>query len=160
MSSTRLGSACGYAIHQRQGVGWSLPLPAKVGESSRFYPDFLWWTSGDACWAIDPTGRHILDAKIPGKLIALEHPRTALVTKGNVDIAANALEEGDGWSIVRARTSLPPTVQYYETCSTCSEALFLGVKRRRSDRSASGSAAFRFPSPSSPSGGDIGDRRP
>lgn len=96
------------------GVGWSLPLPAKVGESSRFYPDFLWWITDDLCWAIDPTGRHILDAKIRGKLIALDRPRIALVTKGNVDLAANALEGDEGWSVVKARVSLPPTVQYYE----------------------------------------------
>jgi type III restriction enzyme len=96
-------------------VGFGIPLPAKVGDSSRFYPDFLWWASDDLCWAIDPTGQHLLDAKVRGKLIALDRPRVALVTKGRVDLAANAFSAAEGWSLVHARAALPAAAQYYET---------------------------------------------
>lgn len=97
------------------GVGFSIPLPAKVGESSRFYPDFLWWISDELCWAIDPTGQHLLDAKVRGKLVALDNPRVVLLTKGHVDLAANNLSGNEGWSLVHARASLPATVQDFET---------------------------------------------
>src|SRR5688572_24331284 len=40
-------------------IGFSIPLPIKVGDSTRFYPDFLWWVHG-ICWAIDTTGKHLL----------------------------------------------------------------------------------------------------
>lgn len=104
-------------------VGFGIPLPAKVGDSSRFYPDFLWWVSDDLCWAIDPTGQHLLDAKVRGKLIALDKPRVALVTKGHVDLSANALSGTDGWSLVRARTALPAAAQQFETLAELLESL-------------------------------------
>ena len=59
------------------GQGYGIPLPKKVGDSLAFYPDFLIWKKG-VCWAVDTTGRHLLDAKVRGKLFALEAPKLAL----------------------------------------------------------------------------------
>lgn len=73
-------------------LGYSIPLPAKVDESSRFYPDFLWWPDPTAtCWALDTTGRHLLNAKVRGKLIALDEPSVALVVRGEIDLTAGTI---------------------------------------------------------------------
>lgn len=95
--------------HASQGFG--IRLPKKVGESSTFYPDFLVWI-GDECWAIDTTGRHLLDEKVRGKLITLQTPRMALVVRGEVDLHSGARESKDGWSVVLGRPSLSPIVDH------------------------------------------------
>jgi type III restriction enzyme len=93
----------------RQGFG--VPLPKKVGESSTFYPDFLIWRD-DICWAVDTTGRHLLDEKIRGKLVSLENPRMALVVRGTVDLESGAREGKNGWSLVIGRPNLKPIVEH------------------------------------------------
>ncbi len=95
-------------------LGFSIPLPVKVDESSRFFPDFLWWVDEETCWALDTTGRHLLNAKVRGKLIAFDQPRIALVVRGQVDLANNALVEKDGWSLVRARPHREATSEMYQ----------------------------------------------
>jgi type III restriction enzyme len=87
--------------------GFSIPLPAKVEDSTRFYPDFLWWVTDSVCWALDPTGRHLLNAKVRGKLIALDNPQVALLVRGHVDLPTNTFMSKTGWSLVRARSVLP-----------------------------------------------------
>lgn len=67
-------------------LDYGIPLPMKSASSSTFYPDFLWWVNGTV-WAIDPTGKHILDEKIRGKLLAVPEPlKIALVTRGRLDV--------------------------------------------------------------------------
>ncbi len=92
---------------------FSIPLPAKVDDSSRFFPDFLWWV-GDVCWALDTTGAHLLEPKVRGKLIALTHPRVALVVRGRVDLATNSKTTEEAWSLVRARSDLPPSSEVFD----------------------------------------------
>ncbi len=91
--------------------GYGVPLPKKVGDSLTFYPDFLIWKKG-VCWAVDTTGRHLLDAKVRGKLLALEAPKMALVVRGTVDLSRDASEGKDGWSLVLPRTAMEPRVEY------------------------------------------------
>lgn len=92
-------------------LGYGIPLPKKVGDSSTFYPDFLVWHDGTA-WAVDTTGRHLLDEKVRGKLIALVTPSVALVVRGMVDLNTGSREGRDGWSIVIGRPSLKPLVEH------------------------------------------------
>jgi len=66
-----------------RGDGYGIQLPVKVGTSGTFYPDFIWWIDG-ACFAMDPTGQHILDAKVRGKLLTIDVPKIALITRGRV----------------------------------------------------------------------------
>jgi type III restriction enzyme len=80
--------------------GYGLQLPASVDGSNSFYPDFLWWVDGQ-CWAIDTTGRHLLDAKVRGKLLALADPKIALVTRGRLDPTWHRLEDKTGWTLIR-----------------------------------------------------------
>lgn len=103
--------------------GFSIPLPAKVEDSMRFYPDFLWWISDDMCWALDTTGKHLLDAKIRGKLIALDNPRVALVVRGQVDLSHNAVTSKTGWSLVRARPHLSAASERFDDLQTLLESL-------------------------------------
>ena len=90
--------------------GYGIPLPKKVGDSLAFDPDFLIWKKG-VCWAVDTTGRHLLDAKVRGKLFALEAPKLALVVRGSVDLGSGSREGKDGWSLVLPRPNLPPLVE-------------------------------------------------
>jgi type III restriction enzyme len=94
-------------------LGYSIPLPIKAGDSTRFYPDFLWWVD-DRCWAIDTTGKHLLDEKVRGKLVGIEPPRTALVVKGKVDVAKGIRLDRLGWTLVVARPGLTPLVDHSE----------------------------------------------
>jgi type III restriction enzyme len=91
--------------------GWSLPLPAKVGDSNSFYPDFLWWVK-KSCFAIDPTGRQILEEKIRGKLLALNNPRIALVTRGRIT-SQWTRTESEGWTLLVPREGMKPSPEYF-----------------------------------------------
>lgn len=90
-----------------RGGGYGIQLPMKVGDSNSFYPDFLWWVNS-TCYAIDPTGQYILDAKIRGKLLQIPVPKIVLLTKGRVTSDWLNIEDRDGWTIVRARTNPAP----------------------------------------------------
>jgi type III restriction enzyme len=94
-----------------ESQGYGVPLPKKVGDSSTFYPDFLIWKKGE-CWAVDTTGRHLLDAKVRGKLFALEAPKLALVVRGSVDLGSGSREGKDGWSLMLPRPNLSPLVEH------------------------------------------------
>jgi type III restriction enzyme len=95
-------------------AGFGIPLPAKVDDSSRFFPDFLWWINDAVCWALDTTGRHLLNAKVRGKLIALDHPRVALVVRGRVELENNVHTTDNGWSLIRARRYLAATSEQFD----------------------------------------------
>jgi type III restriction enzyme len=86
----------------RDRLDYGIPLPLKSATSSTFYPDFLWWVNG-TIWAIDPTGKHILNEKIRAKLFSVPDPmKIALVTRGRLDVNFKKLGE-DGWTLVRIR---------------------------------------------------------
>jgi type III restriction enzyme len=97
-------------------VGFNIPLPFKVGDSLKFFPDFLWWLNGPdhSAWAIDTTGRHLLNEKIRGKLVSIDHPRIALVVRGHVDLSREKTVAGEGWSAVIARRGMHPLVEHTE----------------------------------------------
>jgi type III restriction enzyme len=83
-------------------LDYGIPLPQKSASSATFYPDFLWWVNGSV-WAIDPTGKHLLDEKIRSKLLTVPEPlRIALVTRGKRDESFKKIAE-DGWTLVRLR---------------------------------------------------------
>lgn len=93
-------------------LGYGIPLPAKVGDSSTFYPDFLWWI-GKQCWAIDTTGAHLISEKVRGKLFSLEKPKVAFAVRGRFDAHTNTVVSPDGWSLVIARPHIAqPSVNH------------------------------------------------
>ncbi|GAP61377.1 type III restriction enzyme, res subunit [Arthrobacter sp. Hiyo1] len=102
-------------------LGYSIPLPIKVGDSSRFYPDFLWWVGGTT-WAIDTTGAHLMNDKIRGKLIGLDQPRISLVIRGKWDIDRGTKIDPNGWTSVIARNALAPIVNHSEDLPAILEA--------------------------------------
>ena len=95
-------------------TGFGIPLPAKVETSSRFFPDFLWWVDDARCWALDTTGQHLLNAKVRGKLVALDEPRVALLVRGDINLATNTTLDKNGWSLVRARKARPAKSEHFE----------------------------------------------
>ncbi len=103
--------------------GFGIPLPKKVGDSSTFYPDFLIWKK-NVCWAVDTTGRHLLDEKIRGKLVVLETPRMALIVRGTVDLDNGSREGKEGWSLVLGRPNLKPIVEHSDDLDILVKRLF------------------------------------
>ncbi len=78
--------------------GYSIPLPARVGSSQRFFPDFVWWVDGRS-FVLDTTAPHLMAEKITGKLVSITEPRIGLVAKGQFD--ANWAEiDPTGWTLV------------------------------------------------------------
>jgi len=103
-------------------LGFSIQLPIRVGDSNRFYPDFLWWLNGK-CWAIDTTGKHLLSDKVRGKLVGLPTPEVALVVRGKVDIDRGVTIDREGWSAVIARSSLTPIVEHSDDLNRMLEVI-------------------------------------
>ena len=101
-----------WARNPARGSGYRIGLPVKVGTSNTFYPDFLWWI-GDTCFAIDPTGAHILNEKVRGKLLTIPKPKIVLVTRGRVSRDFASLENEEGWSMVRPLAGRPPSPEYF-----------------------------------------------
>ena len=58
---------------------------------------------GDECYAIDPTGAHILEGKIRGKLMAIDKPKIVLITPGKIKADWSSLESESGFTIARPR---------------------------------------------------------
>ena len=108
-----------------ESQGFGIPLPKKVGDSSTFYPDFIIWKKG-VCWAVDTTGRHLLDEKVRGKLVALETPRMALVVRGTVDLGSGSREGKEAWSLVLGRANLRPIVEHSDDLDVLVAMLFDG----------------------------------
>lgn len=97
------------------GDGYQVPLPFKVGDSLRFFPDFLWWPAGESheAWALDTTGRHLVQEKIRGKLVGMGSPRMALVVRGQMDLTKEQSIGTDGWSAVIGRPGLQPLIEHH-----------------------------------------------
>ncbi|KTS65026.1 hypothetical protein NS206_05830 [Microbacterium testaceum] len=97
-----------------RGDGYGILLPVKVGTSNTFYPDFLWWVDGE-CFAIDPTGKHILEEKVRGKLLTIDRPKIAFLTRGKVSADFHNLSDTDGFTLVRPRKNRAPAPEYVNT---------------------------------------------
>jgi type III restriction enzyme len=112
LDSMTVGVWCRNPANKETGFG--IPLPVKIGSSSTFYPDFLWWF-GERCFAIDPTGRHILEDKVRAKLLSLDSPRIILATPGQIAKDWTRAEDKAGWTMVRPRVGRPPAPEYFQT---------------------------------------------
>jgi type III restriction enzyme len=93
-------------VRNKERVGYGIPLPIKSGSSSQFFPDFLWWVKKTA-WALDTTGKFILDEKIRTKLLHVPDPlRIGLVVRGHLDDSYKQVDD-NGWTILRFRAGNP-----------------------------------------------------
>lgn len=93
--------------------GYAIPMPVQVAGSQSFYPDFLWWVD-DGAWAIDTTGVHILEPKVRGKLLGLDEPRIALVTRGKVALSLDTLEDKAGWTLLLPTVAGPRRTNFVD----------------------------------------------
>ena len=89
-------------VRNKDRIDYGIPLPIKSGTSSTFFPDFIWWV-GKTVWLLDPTGKHILNEKIRGKLLGVPAPlKIALISRGKLD--SNFTPKVDeGWTLLRFR---------------------------------------------------------
>jgi type III restriction enzyme len=101
-----------WARNPARGSGYGVGLPVKVGSSNTFYPDFLWWIK-DVCYAIDPTGAHILNEKVRGKLLTIPKPQIVLVSRGRISKDFGSVESEDGWTMVRPLQGRSPSPEYF-----------------------------------------------
>jgi type III restriction enzyme len=93
-------------VRNKDRLDYGIPLPIKSGSSSTFYPDFLWWVKSTV-WAIDPTGKFILNEKVRTKLLTLPAPlKVALITRGQLKSNYDEMST-DGWCLVRFRIGNP-----------------------------------------------------
>lgn len=51
--------------------GYRIPIQELGSDTIWFYPDFLLWSKQNEVWAIDPKGRHLLEAAVTHKLLDL-----------------------------------------------------------------------------------------
>lgn len=92
-------------VRNKDRLDYGIPLPIKSGSSGRFFPDFLWWVK-KTIWAIDPTGKFILDEKVRTKLLLTPEPlRIALVTPQRYDKTFKLVGD-DGWTLMRHRPGI------------------------------------------------------
>lgn len=103
-----------WARNPSRGSGYGIQLPMKVGTSNTFYPDFLWWIN-ETCYAIDPTGAHILNAKVRGKLLTIAKPKIVLLTRGRVSLDFSSVEPDQGWSMSRPLVGRAPSPEYFSS---------------------------------------------
>lgn len=50
-------------------TGYRIPIQELGSDTIWFYPDFLFWTSDEEVWALDPKGKHLLEAAVVHKLL-------------------------------------------------------------------------------------------
>lgn len=50
-------------------TGYRIPIQELGSDTIWFYPDFLLWASDDEVWALDPKGKHLLEAAVIHKLL-------------------------------------------------------------------------------------------
>jgi type III restriction enzyme len=67
------------------------------------------------CFAIDPTGAHILNEKVRGKLLTIEKPKIVLLTRGRVAKEFNAVDGDAGWTMVRPLAGRTPSPEYFDS---------------------------------------------
>ena len=51
--------------------GYKIPIQELGSDTIWFYPDFLLWSKPNEVWAIDPKGKHLLEAAVTHKLLDL-----------------------------------------------------------------------------------------
>jgi type III restriction enzyme len=96
--------------------GYGIPIPELGADTIWFYPDFLLWTDKEV-WAIDPKGKHILEAAVAQKLLdlssieGLTKPiRIAFVLEGSyvLDTQGSWSKTGrEGYTLVKKTTTGP-----------------------------------------------------
>lgn len=111
----------------RPRLDYGIPLPLKSASSSVFYPDFLWFV-GATVWALDPTGKHLLNEKIRTKLLTVPDPlKIALITRGKFDSHFHKVGD-EGWTLSRFRLG-NPAPESFDSLQEMLEALASGGNR-------------------------------
>lgn len=91
--------------------GYKIPIQELGSDTIWFYPDFLLWAASGEVWAIDPKGKHLIEAAVTNKLLDLGSlpnvaptVRIALVLQGSYDIDQGgrfSRSEPTGFTLIR-----------------------------------------------------------
>jgi hypothetical protein len=114
--------------------GYRIPIPELGADNIWFYPDFLLWTK-TKIWAIDPKGKHLLEAAVVQKLLDLSsvshmkpQMQIAFLLEGtyNLDNQGSWNKAGkDGFTLVK-RTATGPKPQHSQSLQSLVASLVKG----------------------------------
>lgn len=80
--------------------GYSIPLPALVGGSQRFFPDFVCWPAGGP-WVIGLEALELMTSPASARLLAIESPRVVLTAAGRYDTSWQPVSPAGLTALVR-----------------------------------------------------------
>jgi hypothetical protein len=102
--------------------GYKIPIQELGSDTIWFYPDFLLWTKENEVWAIDPKGKHLLEAAVTHKLLDLGSLkkistiiRVAFVLEGSYSIDQQGVFSktgGDGFTLVHKPSTRPRAISF------------------------------------------------
>ena len=102
--------------------GYKIPIQELGSDTVWFYPDFLLWSKKSQVWALDPKGKHLLEAAVTHKLLdwgSLKSMspsiRVAFVLEGNyaVDQQGVFSKTGrEGFTLVHKSGTKPKAVPF------------------------------------------------
>ena len=97
--------------------GYKIPIQELGSDTIWFYPDFLLWSKKNHVWAIDPKGKHLLEAAVTHKLLDLgslrgvsPSVRVAFVLEGSYTIDQQGIFSRtgrEGFTLVRKPGTTP-----------------------------------------------------
>ena len=113
--------------------GYKIPIQELGSDTIWFYPDFLLWSKQNRVWAIDPKGKHLLEAAVTHKLLDLDSlkgvspsVRVAFVLEGSYTIDQQGLFSRtgrEGLTLVRKPGTKPKALPFSDLTSLLKELL-------------------------------------
>lgn len=102
--------------------GYKIPIQELGSDTIWFYPDFLVWMKRDEVWALDPKGKHLVEAAVTHKLLDLgslknmpQTIRVAFVLEGSYTIDQQGIisKTGrDGYTLIRKPGTKPKAIPF------------------------------------------------
>lgn len=112
-------------------AGYRIPIPELGSETVSFYPDFLLWTKNGVV-AIDPKGRHLVEAAVTHKLLDLSSVpglknqiRVVLILEGSYAINNGIFDKTSGrtgYTLIRRR-SIGARAESFNSLAALAKAL-------------------------------------
>lgn len=113
--------------------GYKIPIQELGSDTIWFYPDFLLWSKQNEVWAIDPKGKHLLEAAVTHKLLDLGSMknispliRVAFVLEGSYTVDQQGVFSRtgrEGYTLVRKPGTKPKAVPFTDIKTMLKELL-------------------------------------
>ena len=98
--------------------GYKIPIQELGSDTIWFYPDFLLWSKQRQVWALDPKGKHLLEAAVTHKLLDLRISPSiyvAFVLEGSYTVDRQGIfsrNGREGFTLVRKLGTKPKAVSF------------------------------------------------